>query len=255
MKCNGIYYDERRGKKTQCGAILSDRMIFCPRCGKETDALRGPLSVGEHLTTIISVMKSISFSSYLIALLVVIAVGSSIIIGMKLLDYWAGNLLYLCSIPLGFTLLSYIKKREQNPSERFSTVFRQEYFRLMIFVSINLVYFLLLKILCTGFLLGVATDPLLHIVRLILVIYWMVIISPVPFLISMGKRNVPGLIYASYHAGYETRWQQFYLLVGLGIFNVIGLFTVGLGVIVSILVSYFIYAGYIKKMIEFDLYK
>ena len=120
---------------------------------------------------------------------------------------------------------------------------------------LNIIYFALLKIICTGYSLNIAVDPILHIVRLIMVLYWIAIIVPTPILMIRKKMNPISAIILSIKAGKETRWQQFFIAVFIFILNIVGTALVGLGLLVTIPLSYVLLERYYLQMDEFELFK
>lgn len=169
--------------------------------------------------------------------------------------YWLNNGILLLLVPLalvpfafskesyagGFTILQFIRGLRYYPA----------YF---LFVLVSLLFFLLLKIICTGFLLGLATDPILHLVRLILVLYWLAVIMPVPFLIVRRGMNPLRAIRTAYKAGEETRWQQFYLLLFALLANIAGLVLIVIGLLVSLPFAYYLLERYYQRMEEYELF-
>jgi len=111
-----------------------------------------------------------------------------------------------------------------------------------------------LKVICTGFLLKVATDPILHLVRFILVIYWLAIIMPAPLLILKNGITPLKAVTVSYKAGSETRWQHFFLLLFLFLINLLALIPAGLGLFFTLPLSYRMIYHYYNKMADYKLF-
>ena len=88
------------------------------------------------------------------------------------------------------------------------------YPKLLIFTLIVVLYFAFLKLICQ-------TDPILNLVRLVLVVWGIAIVFPVPFLIfnDNNNTNIIRIIYKAYNAGKYLRWQQFSLCFILAIMN------------------------------------
>jgi len=112
-----------------------------------------------------------------------------------------------------------------------------------------------MKIICTGYLLNIAIDPVLHIVRLVMVLYWIAIVVPAPVLMVRKSLNPIKAIIVSYKAGKETRWQQFFLAIRIVLVNVLGAAIVGLGLLVTIPLSYLQLEKYYSKMEEYELFE
>ena len=111
-----------------------------------------------------------------------------------------------------------------------------------------------MKIINTGFILNIATDPLLHFARLILVVYWITIVFPVPLMIVRRRMNPFSAIKVAYYKTQETRWQQFFTLFFILVINAAGLALIGVGLIVSLPLSYILIERYYRQMDEFELF-
>ncbi|MBN1949459.1 MAG: hypothetical protein JW784_06915, partial [Candidatus Cloacimonetes bacterium] len=125
----------------------------------------------------------------------------------------------------------------------------------LFFIFLSILYFFVLKVVCTGYLLNLATDPILNLVRLILIIYWLVIISPTPLLMARKKINAVQAIIICYKAGDQTRWQQFYLLLLLLLINILGAALAGLGLLITIPFTYFALEKYFLSMENYKLFE
>ena len=100
------------------------------------------------------------------------------------------------------------------------------YPQLLLFTFIMAIYFAFLKLICQG-------DPILNIVRFILVLWGLAIAFPIPFLIFFYGNNQEGnagniitLFKKGYYAGKYLRWQQFALIFFCGILNIISVFLI-----------------------------
>ena len=261
MKCSGIIKEKNKQGKIvyrNCNEKLDEHAIFCPRCGKATEALSSELgSIWNFKQTWQEFLPR--KSSYLglgLFLLLVVYIPLGVVVYFTRTDYWLSNLLLLFTVPFSLIPFSF-------STEDFKTGFSignyfrslKHYFKYWLFVLINIIYFLIFKILCTGFLLGVATDPILHLVRFIMVLYWITIVSPVPILMIREKINPFKAIKIAYKAGEETRWQQFYILFSILIINVCGLILIIAGMLVSLPLSYYLLERYYNQMKKYRLFK
>ena len=78
------------------------------------------------------------------------------------------------------------------------------YLKLVIFMSMMVLYFFFLKIICQG-------DPILNLVRMVLVCWSIAIVFPVPVLMVTRDESVFKSISRAYIAGKYLRWHQFCL--------------------------------------------
>jgi uncharacterized membrane protein len=130
----------------------------------------------------------------------------------------------------------------------------KHYPKFFLLVLVNILYFLLLKILCTGYILGITIDPILHPVRFILVLYWIVITFPAVLLIVRKKMNPIKAVIVCYKASAETRWQQFFIMFRLFIMNIIGAAMAGFGLLITIPFTYILIEKYYHSLDEFELF-
>ena len=147
-----------------------------------------------------------------------------------------------------FTINNYLKNFKHYP-------------KLFVFTFINIIYFLILNIICTGSLkingtifINYTTDPILHLVRFVLVLYWIAIILPAPIYMFRKQVNPLRAIIDVYKAGKETRWQQFFTAVLGTVSNLLGLICLVFGLIISIPLSYTLIENYYRRMREYALF-
>jgi len=261
MKCGNIIKVKSSSGKTNlitCNTNLSDSSLYCHECGCPTGILSADLSAKQNITGLWKVFlkNKIRFFPFCIFFILMIISPVTVAVYFTKDSYWLNNLILLITVPLFFIPFSMKEDFLKNPFriKQYITKFRHYpvYFQ---FTLVNMIYFLLLKIICTGFLIDQATDPILHLVRLILSIYWLVIVLPVPFILARESGNSIKAIHRSYKAGKETRWQQFFIFFFLILFNLGGLILLGLGLLITIPFSYILLEKYYLKMHEYNLFK
>ncbi len=266
MKCKGKIKEKNRfGKviKRTCGEKLSEHAIFCHVCGEPTGALSHSLSCKANWRETWNEFKNRKAKFFPFAIFIILTafllVGLSVYFGSVNYfnnNYFFINLFLLVTVPLVLIPLSFKKESYSNyfTIKQYFTNLKY-YFKFFLFTLINILYFFLLKIICTGYLLNIAIDPILHIVRLVMVLYWIAIVVPAPILMIRKFVNPIRAIVVSYKAGKETRWQQFFLAIRIVLVNAIGAAFVGLGLLVTIPLSYLQLEKYYSKMEEYELFK
>jgi hypothetical protein len=260
MKCKGIIKDKKNtsNKKPKiCNAVIDDHAIFCPYCGTPTQALKNELSAQKVFREGIKDFRSTSlkFTVTGIFLMIITLITLYLVFFVTAKLYYVNNLVILFLVP--FLLIPFgfnWKSDNMRLSFRNYLAGLKNYPRLWLFILMNLIYYFLLKVICTGFLLSVATDPILHLVRLILAIYWLAVVFAVPYLILKKKIPLYKALKISYQAGSETRWQHFFLLIFIAILNLIAIIPLGLGLIFTLPVSYKIIDQYYRNLDEFQLF-
>ncbi|MFC1898311.1 hypothetical protein ACFLYJ_01940 [Candidatus Cloacimonadota bacterium] len=260
MKCKGSIIEKKslfEKKVKVCNNQLADHQIFCDKCGTSTGVLSKDLSAKQNWKQAWNQFKPEKASYYAFSIFMIICIfsfiGLSAVMGSQY--FWYNNLVLLFIVPLALIPFSFESNFLTEPFtiKKFFQ-YAQHYPKLFLFVLINIAFFIFLKILCTGAFLNIATDPILHEVRLILVLYWIAIVLPAPILMIRKKMNPLKAIIVSYKAGSETRWQQFFVVFFLFCANLLGLALAGLGLLVTIPFTYIIIERYYLRMDEYELF-
>jgi len=257
-RCPGtVFVKNISGKKVkkQCGNELDSTAIFCPVCGKATNALKEELSGSKTFKQAWSekgeIVKANFPGSIIFFLIPALAAVWALTMGAD--QYWLVNLIMLFIAPLAMLPFGRLDITQPAEPEELGSIWKL-YPGYWLFTLLNIAFFMLIKILCTGFLLGVVTDPLLHFARLILVLHWVTIMLPAPKLMAEQKVNAFAVIKKCYVASAETRWQQFYLVLVLGALNMAGLLLAGIGALFTLPVTVLVISEYYKRLDNFKLF-
>ncbi|MCF7857712.1 MAG: hypothetical protein K9N07_00095 [Candidatus Cloacimonetes bacterium] len=268
MKCKGLKSQKTKGGKkidVKCNTELDQNAIFCKVCGQPTGALSGPLSARVNYQKVWKKFKTIKSQDYPFSIFMILtsflllALGiifrSDLAESFKLDQYLFTNVMLLILVPLVLIPFGFNEKFTEHPFKiSFYLQALKFYPKYFLLVLLSILYFLLLKILCTGYLLGIKVDPILHPVRLILVLYWITITFPAVILIIRKQMNPLKAVIICYTASAETRWQQFFILIRIFIMNIIGAALAGLGLLVTIPFSYILIEKYYQSMDDFELF-
>ena len=210
MKCNGMRKEKtKNGRKidVKCNNELDKHAIFCKVCGQSTGALSGPLSAKKNYQEVWEKFKPIKSQYYSFSIFIVLT--SFLLIGLgiffsidlaesfKIDHYLFTNLMLLILVPFTLIPFSFDGNFTDDPF-KISMYFQalKNYPKFFLLVLVNILYFLLLKILCTGYILGITVDPILHPVRLILVLYW----------ITITLISLVGLVFLMWDNQFSIRW-------------------------------------------------
>lgn len=258
MKCKGtIKYKTDSGKIVvrKCGEKIPDDLIFCPTCGTHTGILQGKLSAKQNWSQTWQKFKQIKNKAYPFSIFYVICILLPILLIILHTsdNYWLSNALLIIVVPLALVPVAHQNYTKQPPkiADYFQAL--KSYPYLLGFVFLNSLYFLILKIVCTGFLLNIVVDPILHIVRLILVLYWLSIVLPAPLIMLRKQTDPIRAILIAHRASKEIRWQLFFLLLYIGFINALGALALGLGLLVSIPLSFAVLEKYYQNLDEVGL--
>ena len=259
MKCKGSYIEKKNGKKFEkkCGNELSEHTIFCDVCGKPTNALSTGLSAKKGRIESWEEFKKVRAKSYPFGIFMVLVFLPIFAAFLKFgnSNYFISNLILLFVVP--FLLIPFgfeqgFASRPFTIGEYFKNL--KHYPKMWFLVLLNIIFFFVLKVLCTGFLLGVATDPILHIVRFILVLHWITIMLPAPLVAIRKKINPIKALILCYKASTETRWQQFYIVLVIFFGNLLALMLAVFGMLATVPYAYVLTERYYEQMDEYVLF-
>jgi hypothetical protein len=121
------------------------------------------------------------------------------------------------------------------------------YGQYILFSFISVVFYVFIFFTCQG-------DPILNLVWLVLVLYWVAIVLPVPVLMQRYRLGAfKALIMAYKHTG-DVRWNLFLMAIILTLINLLAtvLFVVGLAVTVPF--TWYAIRDFSDKLIEFEVF-
>jgi hypothetical protein len=259
MKCKGMIKEKnKQGKEVvkPCSAEIDKFAIFCPVCGEPTPALSTDLSAKKNIKEAWNEFFP-QKQSYLRFSIFIILTGF-LFTGLAVYythdNYWLSNGLFLFLVPLLLIPFALPENFILNPLTIKNYLSALKYYpKFWIFTLVNFLYFIFLKIISTGFILGIASDPLLHFVRFIMVLYWLEIIFAAPFLFVRGENNLYKAFKRSHDGGRELRWQILGLYIMLLGINIIGAALVGFGLLITIPFTYIALEKYYLKMKMYQL--
>ena len=268
MKCKGMVSEKTKNGRTikrKCNHVLADETIFCDKCGFPTNALKSGLNAKQNLNQVRQEFQEVRSNYYSFNLFFLLAIflplGLAIFFRESMADFLGLNKYLFINISMlilvPFTMIPFafepnFTKQVFKIKNYFQAL--KHYPKFFLFTLISLLFFLLLKILCTGYLIGVTVDPILHPVRFILVLYWIAIMLPVPLVMMRKEVNAFKAVKMCYVASAETRWQQFFTAFYVVSVNVLGALVLGLGLLRSISFSYLLIERYYQKLDEYKLF-
>ena len=205
----------------QCKKKVECFDIYCLNCGSPSDGYKNQFKIKNILkeTSELSKKDTTGFSLYYIAVMIpllflIYLVKFEILSDSYWYNYALLNVSAILVVPLLFLPLATKREESEQP------ISLRECFRyypiLLTFVFIMSLYFLLLKLVCQG-------DPILNIVRFIMVLWGLSVVFPVPFLIFKKESSLLSIIRQAYIAGKYLRWHQMNLIVVLGMLLVVSI--------------------------------
>lgn len=242
-----------------CKKKINEIDVYCDACGEVAESFKKKFKLKEILSVAkknvdikrdypLQAIIFIFIFSILPLLLTGFFIRDNVFLNSHRATYFLSNLIYLVFVPLIFLPFTFYKDSDEKADS--ASLFRifKIYPRFMFFVFIVLVYFFILKIICQG-------DPILNLVRFVLVLWGLAIALPVPLMIIKTNDSVISIIKKAFIAGKYLRWQQFSLVLILGIYNMLALIPLGLGLIFSLPFTSSVLKEYHKRQEDYNLYE
>ncbi len=241
-----------------CNNKLEPTQIWCNECGHQSELLKKDLSFITVLKESWSKYKgNINHNLAIGFILTFLAIIPIIIVSIlhntlefshkSFANYLIYNLLFIIITPLAFIPFKVFSDSSDGKAsiKDFFSNFKF-YPQMFLFAFANFLAFFIIKYVCIG-------DPILKLVRIVLVLYWPSIVLPVPFLISEYKMNPFKAIHLCYKKLGDVRWKLFFIWVFLLLLNMLGAIPFGIGLLVTLPFSYVLVNNYVRKLIEFNI--
>lgn len=253
----------------KCNAPLAEHDIWCMACGTQSPVLKNELSALASLQRSYRALKG-KWTEY------VPAAGIAIILGvvpiaaiyyilyfvlslesnsdiMHLLNLIVKNLLYSLFIPMLLLPFNRISTNTDYSLKLDSLAsYFKPYGRYLLLALINAFFLLLFNVICFG-LPGFASDPILRLVWLVLINYWLAIILPAPVIMEYKKVSPLKAIWQSYRHLGDLRWNIYLLALALALLNLLAFALAIFPLLFSLPLSYFAIRDYTHKLIEYEL--
>ncbi len=232
--------------------------VYCSTCGTALDHFKKFFSVKEILNTVNKKPKTekdlpakISIMVFILSIFpvfIISYISNNELFFEGLMNYAVSNILFIFFIPISLLIfsLNYADSENKLNLNSFCKTFKN-YPRYFLFILLTALYFVFLKIICQG-------DPILNLVRLVLILWGLSIVLPMPVLMAFSNESVIKLIQKAYIAGKYTRWQQFFILIYLSILNFIAVIPFGIGLIYSLPYTVNVLQELNKRHNEYGLY-
>jgi len=113
-------------------------------------------------------------------------------------------------------------------------------------------YYALIYAICFG-LPGLASDPILRLVWIVLLNYWIAIVLPVPILAMVQETSILKAIKLSYKHFHDLRWNIYLLALVLFAINALALILGVLGLLITLPLSWFAIRDYTFRLMDHNL--
>ena len=254
-----------------CNARLGIHDLWCVTCGKQTPVVKNDLSALKsiketwmHYTEFKSKNIPAAAFSVFLGIIPIVALiwlfnslfqyetsSSLSMIGMMLLK----GLGYSIFIPFVFLPLAAINVHDDYviSKEALPGVFKR-YFSYFCLAAMSAFYYILIYLICFG-LPNFGSDPILRLVWIVLVNYWLAIVIPVPALMELRELSAFRALAQSYRHLHDIRWNLYLLALVLFIMNILAFSLLIVGLMLSIPFSLFIIRDYTQKTIDYELFE
>jgi len=242
-----------------CNEKIASHDLWCIKCCRRTNIISKDLSALNSLKVSWVKYKKVKGSNLPVGILASLTGIIPLLVILWILNYtlpvvpkWQfmaiSSIVWLFFLPVIIVPLSAVCKKDNyhlDVKDFFSSFTRyMKYFSLML---ITVIYYIIIFYVCTG-------DPILNLVWLVLILYWISIIIPVPIIMERFKCNAFKAIALSYkHAG-DLRWNIFLMGIVLTLANVLAAVLLVVGLSITIPFSWFAIRDYVDKMIEYEIF-
>lgn len=216
-----------------CNAQIETKDLYCPKCRKKTQNIKENFmawTVFKESCAEVKEKNGFNFGFNLtftiITFLFLAFLGTHFFImkyPSEMLRYGVENLIFLLFVPLllvPFGIQNEIMEMGYNKD--LTKYIIKQLPKYYLFVLVNIVIFALYKFLCIG-------DPVLRLVRVILVLWWLAVLVPMPVMLTKYKHNLYRLFRLSLKGYEDLRWQMFASVIFIFIFNVVMIIPLFLG--------------------------
>ncbi|MCB5266774.1 MAG: hypothetical protein LHW46_01545 [Candidatus Cloacimonetes bacterium] len=253
----------------KCNAKLAEHDIWCMACGSPSPVLKNELAsmpvlrstwnaISSHWSEYVPVVGiaiilgiiPMAIITYVLSFVITLDNGSDMSYIMNMIIKSALYSIFIPMILIPFSLLS--KPGEYSLKlQSLGNLFRH-YGKYFLFGLINTLYFVIIHLICFG-LPSFASDPILRLVWIVLVNYWVAICLPVPILMEEKQLNPWKAIKLSYRHLHDLRWNIYLLALVLTLINAIAFSLALFPLLFSLPFSYFAIRDYCRKLIDFEL--
>jgi len=175
--------------------------------------------------------------------------------GQFLLNLAIKSVLFSAFMPFLLLPFSRISENEHYELKLSSLITNlRHYPRYFVFSLLNALFFVLIYLICFGFP-GFASDPILRLVWIVLVNYWVAIVAPAPVIMERLGINPFRAISLSYRHLHDVRWNIYLLVLVLGILNLLAFGLAIFPLLFSLPLSWFAIRDYTIKLEQFELFE
>jgi hypothetical protein len=231
-----------------CNEKTAVHDIWCNKCNKQTDVLSNELSAIKSLRATWKNYTAIKGHNYPVGILTALTGWIPAIAIIWLLNFafpelpkWQSilisNLVWLFFVPVLLLPFAMVSKKDDyvfSIKDLFASC--GAYSKYLLFSLASVIFYLILFFVCKG-------DPILNLVWLVLVVYWLAIVFPVPILMERLKINTFTAIRLAYIKAGDVRWNIFRMIIVLLV-----------GLVITLPFTWMAIRDYTDKLIEYEVF-
>lgn len=254
---------------SHCNSRLADHDVWCMNCHRQSGLVRNELAAILSLKRTWDAYKQVRGQNVPLATpaillgmiplaIIVWVLNTSLALpsdtALKLVLAMIVNSAVL-SIFIPFTLIGFKAVCEVPGYEAGKSLLAsalKAYPRYLVFSLLNCLYFVVIYLICFGFP-GFGSDPILRLVWLVLINYWVALVLPVPVLMERRKLSFLKALRLSYRHFHVVRWNIYLLSLVLFVINALAglLFIVPL--VITLPLSWFAIRDYTDLLLDYEL--
>lgn len=253
----------------KCNARLAAHDIWCVSCGTQSPVLKADLAAMPSLKhswtkvrgrwseyvpvagmAVILGIIPIAAIIYILNFVIALESGTDM---QYILNILIKSVLFSIFAPMVLIPFSKVASHQEYSLKLDSIAsYFKPYGRYLVFSLINALVFALFHIICFG-LPSFASDPILRLVWIVLLNYWVAIALPAPILMELKGLSPFKAICASYRHLHDLRWNIYLLALVLTLLNSIAFLLAIFPLLFTLPLSYFAVRDYTRKLIEYEL--
>ncbi|MFB3844926.1 MAG: hypothetical protein ACE14O_04140 [Candidatus Cloacimonadaceae bacterium] len=244
---------------SHCNEKLAVHDLWCAKCGRRTEVYSKDLSAVKSLKETWNKYKPIMGQNFPVGIWAALTGILPLIAMIIIFNYffpsipkWYAllirNVVFLFFLPVLFVPFHAACAQDDNKI-KVKDFFHSftHYDNYWIFSLISVLYYLVIYFVCKG-------DPILNLVWLVLVMYWVAIVIPVPILMERYRLNAWQAIKLAYKKAGDVRWHIFALGLILMLINLLAAVCLVIGLCVTVPFTWFAIRDYTDKLIEYELF-
>lgn len=240
---------------SHCNEKLANHDLWCIKCGKQTELVAKDLSAIKNLNASWKNYKPFKGRNFpvgiwasltgMLPLLILIWLLNHTLPAMGLWPFLAlQSVVWTLFLPVMFVPFRAVCKSDGykiDVKEYFSSF--KSYFRYLLFSLISVLFYLTIFLVCQG-------DPILNLVWLVLVLYWVAVVLPVPVIMERYNLNSIKAVKLSYKYLGDLRWNIFLMALILTVANFLAVLLLVIGLAVVLPFTWFAIRDFVDKLIE-----